>query len=67
MTFSRYDFGGIIEPGKETTFDKEITDMQRSEQKYRWKSHVKCLFSEDEDLKQSIHCGPEVRAEGSKV
>ena len=28
---------------------------------------MKCLFSEGEDLKQSIHCGPEVRAEASRL
>lgn len=29
---------------------------------------MKCLFEEGgEDLKQSIHCGPEVRGEGTKL
>ena len=41
--------------------------MQMSEEKYRWKSHVKCLFDEEDDLKQSIHCGPEIRAEPTKL
>jgi len=30
----------------------------QSDEKHKWKSHVKCLFDNDSDMKQSIHCGP---------
>jgi hypothetical protein len=66
MTFSRFDFGGIIEPTLGTCPRKDPNDMELSEEKYKWKSTVKCLF-DGSDLKQSIHCGPELRAESTKI
>lgn len=59
MSFSRCDFGGIIEG--------ERGCVVQEGERLHWKNHVKGLFNGTGDMKQSIHCGPETRAEPLKL
>lgn len=57
-----YDFGGLIDTKKEITTEKE-TPLQNSTNSQDW-ANIRCLLTEesDSDLKESIHCGPDIRA-----
>ena len=65
LTFSKYDFGGVITQEAGSSSKEEA--FLPAEERQKWKSYVKCLFDEDEDLKQSIHCGPEIRRDNIRV
>lgn len=46
MTFSKYDFGGLINPPIASSKQKDI-DLKFCEDGSKWKSYVKCLFDEE--------------------
>lgn len=72
LTHNDYSFGGIIDKGNSFENYIEKIDIKKGIlhecEMRQWNNHVKCLIDnkDSQDLKQSIHEGPELRLERHK-
>jgi hypothetical protein len=56
---THYSFGGLIDQPFALS-RKEGVGLGELQAR-QWRNHVRLLVEEGEDMKESIHCGPELR------